>query len=141
MIEFYLRLETTSSTCILPVSCLKLEKTILGFPCRTLLHFALAKNRFVFNFELNNLLHGFQSTNAENQEITNLRFWTRVCDPIQLKLKKGICFSNPSTKANFNLRFFKSASSRKDWMSSTVRPTRRLRVMIQTRRKKTTKRT
>ena len=34
-----------------------------------LLHFALAGNRFAFNFELTNLFHGFQSRNTENQEI------------------------------------------------------------------------
>ena len=42
---------------------------MISIKCPILLHFALAGNRLVFNFELNNLLLGFQSTNTENQEI------------------------------------------------------------------------
>ena len=37
---------------------------MISIKCPILLHFALAGNRFVFNFELHNLVHGFQSTNT-----------------------------------------------------------------------------
>ena len=39
-------------------------------------------------------------------------------------------------KFTLSLKFFKSASSKKVWISSTVRPTRRLSVMMDRRRKK-----